>query len=110
SSSHEELIPVGFVVAAQVAVKSYDKNKLRDPAQFKRVQSEIKIMEKLSHPRIVRMFETIETPRRLHLVLECVEGSNLCSYVKSKRKLGEDEARQILFQLFQALDYIHSQH
>lgn len=67
-------------------------------------------MEKLSHPRIVRMFETIETPRRLHLVLECVEGSNLCSYVKAKRKLSEEEARQILFQLLQALEYIHSQH
>lgn len=91
----------------KVAIKTYDKSKLKDPEHWKRVQSEIKIMEQVSHPRIARMYEAVETPKRMHLIMECLDGGNLCSYVKSKRRLSEDESRRIFFQLVQALDVLH---
>jgi serine/threonine protein kinase len=62
------------------------KAKLKDPAHWKRVHSEIKIMEQISHPRIARMYEAVETPKRMHLIMECLDGGNLCSYVKSKTR------------------------
>lgn len=54
------------------------------------------------------MFETIESPKRIHIVMEYLSGSNLCSYVKAKRKLDEDEARVIFSQILESLEYIHS--
>jgi serine/threonine protein kinase len=116
------------LTSCKVAIKTYDKAKLKDPEHWKRVQvspslssplafsppvlsplsqSEIKIMEQISHPRIARLYEAVETPKRMHLIMECLDGGNLCSYVKSKKRLSEDESRRIFFQLIQALDYLH---
>lgn len=56
---------------------------------------------------IYRLFEAIESPKRIHLVMEHLGGSNLCSYVKAKKRLAEDEAREVFRQLVEGLDYIH---
>lgn len=96
------------LTGSKIAIKTYDKSKLKDPAHWKRVHSEIKIMEQVSHPRIARMYEAVETPKRMHLIMECLDGGNLCSYVKAKRRLSEDESRRIFFQILQAIEYLHS--
>lgn len=93
---------------SKVAIKTYDKAKLKDPAHWKRVHSEIKITEQTSHPRIARLYEAIETPKRMHLIMECLDGGNLCTYVKQKRRLSEEESKRIFFQLLQAIDYLHT--
>jgi serine/threonine protein kinase len=64
-------------------------------------------MEQISHPRIARLYEAVETPKRMHLIMECLDGGNLCSYVKSKKRLSEDESKRIFFQLIQSVDYLH---
>ena len=53
-----------------VAIKTYEKAKIKDSNQLKRIQSEIKVMEKMDHPLVSRFFETIESARRIHLVME----------------------------------------
>eukprot|EP01039_Chlorochromonas_danica_P001015 gene1015-1101_t len=95
------------LTGSKVAIKTYDKAKLKDPAHWKRVHSEIKIMEQISHPRIARLYEAVETPKRMHLIMECLDGGNLCSYVKAKRRLSEEESKRIFFQIVQAIDYLH---
>ena len=95
------------LTGGKVAIKTYDKSKLRDPAHWKRVHSEIKITEQVSHPRIARMYEAVETPKRMHLIMECLDGGNLCSYVKAKRRLAEEEAKAIFFQLMQGIEHLH---
>jgi serine/threonine protein kinase len=92
----------------QVAIKTYEKSKLKDSKHWRRVQQEIRLMEKLNNPRVIRLFETIESPKRIHIVMEYLGGSNLCNYVKSKRRLEEDEARVIFMQIVESLEYIHS--
>lgn len=96
------------LTGGKVAIKTYDKSKLKDPAHWKRVHSEIKITEQVSHPRIARMYEAVETPKRMHLIMECLDGGNLCSYVKAKRRLSEEESKGIFFQLMQAIEHLHA--
>ena len=92
----------------KTAVKTYDKRKIKDSAQLKRVQQEIRLMARANHPNIVRLFETLESQHRVHLVMEYVAGGNLCQYVKLKKKLTESEARLIFQQLSHASAYLHS--
>ena len=56
SNTHATINPYPTVHSpgAKVAIKTYDKSKMKDPAHWKRVHSEIKIMEQVSHPRIAR--------------------------------------------------------
>ncbi len=91
----------------KVAIKSYEKDKLLEPSHWRRVQQEIHLMEHLNHPCIIREFEMIDSPKRIHIVMEYAGGGNLCSYVKARGRLAEEEARRIFLQLLVAVDYMH---
>jgi hypothetical protein len=43
----------------KVAIKSYEKSKMTEPQHWKRVQQEIKLMERLNHPHVIQMLEMI---------------------------------------------------
>jgi MAP/microtubule affinity-regulating kinase len=68
----------------KIACKIYDKLKLLDPDRRKGVKREIKIMEKLDHPHIAKLYEAFDTHKHVYLVVEHVNGGSLHSYLKSK--------------------------
>ena len=45
----------------KVALKIYEKEKMKEIQRKKSVRREIKIMERLNHPHIAKLFEAIET-------------------------------------------------
>jgi len=90
-----------------IAIKTYEKSKIKDANHLRRIQQEIRLMEKMNHPSLIRLFETLESPKRIHLVMEYTSGGNLCSYVKKRKRLPEDEARCIFTQLCVSLEYMH---
>jgi len=92
-----------------VAIKVYDKLKLLDPQRKKSVNREIQILQKLSHPHIVKLYETIDSIKQLYLVMEFIKGKSLYSYLKSKdgRRLSENEARRIFKQVLEGIQYCH---
>lgn len=95
----------------KVAIKTYERAKMKDQQQWKRVQQEARVMEKLSDcPLVCRFLEAFETaaPRRAHLIMEHLTGGSLCSYVKAKRKLPEGEVRPLMLQLAMAIEHMHS--
>jgi MAP/microtubule affinity-regulating kinase len=82
-------------------MKIYDKEKILSNASRKRsVSREIKLLKKLDHPNIVKLYESIDTRKSLNLVMEHVEGISLYDYVKEKnnegRYLSENEVRMII--------------
>ncbi|CAG9318879.1 unnamed protein product [Blepharisma stoltei] len=94
----------------KVAIKVYEKITLLDSNKKKNVQREIRILSKLNHPSIVKLYETIETPRSINLILEYVPGCSLQEYVKRRasRRLEEGEARKIFKQIMEGIAYFHS--
>ena len=95
----------------KVALKIYEKYRLSDPSKKKNVSREIEILRKLIHSNIVKLFEVVETPKQLHLVLEYIPGGSLGSYLKKKpnKRLEEEECKYIYKQIVHAISYIHSQ-
>jgi len=96
----------------KVAMKIYKKYKLVDPNRRKSVKREIKLMEKMKHNSIVKLYEVIDTEKYVILVMEYVGGGSLHGYLKSKpnRRLDEKEARRIFKQVLEAIRYCHSRH
>lgn len=93
------------------ALKIYEKYRLSDPSKKKNVSREIEILKKLNHPNIVKMYDVIETPKQLHLVLEYISGGSLGSYLKKKanKRLEENECKLLFKQIVNGIEYIHSQ-
>lgn len=93
-----------------VAIKIYDKFKLLTPSRKKNAEREIKILSRLNHPNIIKLYKTVENQRSLNLVMEYVHGCSLSNYLKKKlnKRLEESEAKRIFKQIIQALEYCHS--
>lgn len=57
------------------------------------VRREIKILRLFMHPHIIRLYEVIETPTDIYVVMEYVKSGELFDYIVEKGRLQEDEAR-----------------
>ena len=93
----------------KVAMKIYLKEKMKDLQRKKSVRREIKLMRRLDHPNIARLYDAIETDTKVVLVMEYVGGGSTHGFLKSKpnRQMEESEARKIFSQLLSALSYLH---
>ena len=54
------------------AMKIYDKSKLPDPSHMQNICNEIMVMESVSHPNIIKFYETIYTPESINIIMELV--------------------------------------
>lgn len=75
-----------------MAVKILEKEKITEEADVERVSREIKILKMIRHPNIIQLFEIIETPKQLYLIMEHASGGELFDYIVSNTKLKEKEA------------------
>lgn len=74
----------------KVAIKILEKDKIVDVADVERVSREIHILKLIRHPNIIQLYEIIETPKHLFLVMEYMEKGELFDYIVQKRRMNED--------------------
>lgn len=90
-----------------VAIKILSQTKLKSASMDLKIHREIKILKLFSHPNICRLYEVIETPAEIYLIVEHVEGGELYNYIVEREVVPEAEARYIFQQLICALEYCH---
>ena len=73
------------------------------------MRREIRIMQRLNHPHIAKLFDTVKTEKEIILVLEFVGGGSTHGFLKSKpnRRMQEHEAVKIFAKLYSSLSYLH---
>lgn len=59
------------------------------------------------HPHIIRLYEVIETPNDIYVVMEYVKSGELFDYIVEKGRLMEDEARHFFQQIISGVEYCH---
>ena len=98
-------IPTG----EKVAIKVMDKIQLfTDPLNLRRVKSEISILKIVRHKNIIKLYEVIETPKKIYLIMEYCEGGELFDYIVKKQHLTERQACVFFQEIIDSLEYLHS--
>ena len=91
-----------------VAIKSINKEKIKNERQKQKIEQETKIMETLSKSKnIVKIFETYETKKHICIVMEYICAGDLLTYIKKRSKLTEPVAKFIFKQIILGIKHIH---
>lgn len=90
-----------------MALKILDRTRLDTQAQ-RLLSREISSMESLQHPNVVRLYEVVETPSRLYLVLEYAGGGDLHNRICNEGKLSDNISKVTFAQILSAIKYMVS--
>ena len=77
------------------------------PSAAAQVKREINILQRCTHPHIIRLYEVIDTPTDIFVVMEYVSNGELFDYIVSKGRLLPDEARHFFHQIISGVEYCH---
>lgn len=72
------------------------------------LQTEIEILKRVDHPNIIKLIDTFEDHRHFCLVMELIQGGELFDQILQKEQFSENEAREALMQIIDAIEYCHS--
>ena len=92
------------------AIKTLKKENLTR-SYFELIKNEVNILSNLDHPNIVKYFGVYEDDYYIHILMEYLKGYDLYKIIALKKYTGFDEKDicEIMYQLLQALSFIHNQ-
>jgi serine/threonine protein kinase len=90
-----------------VAIKVLEKDKIIDISDIERVSREIHILKLIRHPTIIQLYEIIETPRKIYLIMEFAASGELFDHIVANTRLKEKEACKFFHQIISGIEYIH---
>ncbi|KAI1903420.1 hypothetical protein AGOR_G00026990 [Albula goreensis] len=90
----------------EYALKIINKGKCRGKEHM--IQNEVSILRRVKHPNIVLLIEEMDTYSELYLVMELVKGGDLFDAITSTNKYTERDASGMLYNLTNAIKYLHS--
>merc|ERR1719191_1922016 len=99
-----------ILTGERVAVKVLEKERIVDIADVERVAREIHILKLIRHPHIIQLYEIIETPRQLYLIMEYASGGELFDYIVAHTRVREKEACRFFHQILAGVEKLHAQH
>ena len=88
-------------------MKIQNRQKIQAQQLEEKVKREIKIMKMCMHPHIIRLYEVIETPTELFVIIEYSSGGELFDYIVERKRLSEKEARRFFQQILSGVEYLH---
>jgi len=77
-------------------------------ADKERLNTEISILKKVSHPSIILLEDVFEEGNKIYLVMERVYGGELFNKIVEIGSYSEDKACELVKQILEAIQYLHA--
>ena len=77
------------ITQRKVAMKVLNRRKIRKQRMETQVKREVKAMQKLTHPNIISLYQVIESPSDLFLVMELAEGGDMYTYLVENERVSK---------------------
>lgn len=89
------------------AMKVLKKKFIKESKQVKGTWAERKILEKITHPFVVKLRFAFQTPKKLFLVLDYCPGGELFFYIQQIGRFKEESAKFYAANILLALECLH---
>ncbi|GKV08987.1 hypothetical protein SLEP1_g20553 [Rubroshorea leprosula] len=97
-----------LLAVKQVLIAAKGASKEKAQANVKELEEEVKLLQKLSHPKIVRYLGTVREDETLNILLEFVPGGSISSLLGNFGPFPESVIRTYTKQLLVGLEYLHN--
>ena len=98
---------IHILTGEKIAVEILDKSKIKDSIDIERISREIEILKSISHPNIAQLYESNSTIHNFYLIMEYVEGGDLCDFININLCLNEHLACHFFRQLISVIEYLN---
>jgi 5'-AMP-activated protein kinase, catalytic alpha subunit len=75
------------VTNQKVAVKILSNKKIKSLNMGEKVRREIRLLKMFKHPHIIRLYEFIDTPSHVFVIMEFVSGGELFELISKKGRV-----------------------
>ncbi|KAK8886986.1 hypothetical protein M9Y10_038021 [Tritrichomonas musculus] len=76
---------------------------------YQRFELEVRISQLMRHPGVAAITDILKDDNNFYIFMEYYPKGNLLNYIVSRHKLDEKEAKGLIYQIFDALEYVHRQ-
>ncbi|KAG2977726.1 hypothetical protein PC118_g12690 [Phytophthora cactorum] len=92
-----------MLTGEKVAVKILEKKRIVQAADVERVAREIKILKRNRHQNVIQLYEVIDSPDRIFLIMEHIDGGEMFEYIVAHHRIREPEAAFLFRQIVEGL-------
>lgn len=105
-------LAVHKVTKIKYAIKIYSKQTLTDRQKRNTVNNEINILKQIDNENIMKLYDVINTPSNLYLVLEYINGVNLLQIIKNEKLhfIKEERAKLLFSKIVKGISYCHKKY
>ncbi|CAF0761019.1 unnamed protein product [Brachionus calyciflorus] len=90
-----------------VAIKIMNRDKIKTLDVVGKIRREIQNLKLFRHPHIIKLYQVINTPSDIFMVMEYVSGGELFDHIVKNGKLSENEGRKFFQQIISGVAYCH---
>ena len=99
---------VDRTLGVERAIKLLDEQAGRYPAFRSRFHTEARIMARIEHPTVMRVYDYGSEAGRYYLVMELIEGGSVKDLLVAGKRIPPDRALRIAFDVVSALTAVHA--
>ena len=100
-------LAIHLITNEKVAIKIFDKGKIKSSKESQYIEREISILKKLYHYNTIKLFNIIQNNDYIFLIQEYIPGKELLNYIEKNDNLSEKDICKIYQQLISGIEYMH---
>ena len=100
---------VHILTQEKVAIKIFDKGKIKNEKEVEYIEREISILRKLNHYNIIKLYNIIQTENFIFLIQEYVPNGELLHFLEDAENINLTETQicKIYQQIISGIEYLH---
>ena len=91
----------------KVAIKIFDKGKIKSKKEKEYIEREIAILKKLNHYNTIKLYNIIQNEEFIFLIQEYISGKELLHYIENTENLSEKDICKLYQQIISGIEYMH---